>query len=82
MAFLPDLVLLDIGLPGMSGLEVARHIREQPSLKHAVLAALTGWGTEEDRRRSHEAGFDHHLVKPVDADSLEKLLANVGSSKK
>ena len=81
MAFLPDLMLLDIGLPGMSGLEVARHIREQPSLKHTVLTALTGWGTEEDRRRSRQAGFDHHLVKPVDSDSLEKLLASVGSSK-
>ena len=77
----PDMVLLDIGLPGMSGLEVARHIREQPRLKHTVLTALTGWGTEEDRRRSHEAGFDHHLVKPFDSDSLEKLLASVGSSK-
>ena len=81
MTFLPDLVLLDIGLPGMSGLEVARHIRKQPSLKHAVLTALTGWGSEEDRRRSHEAGFDHHLVKPIDSESLEKLLASVGSSK-
>ena len=74
----PDLVLLDIGLLGHERTGSRRHIREQPRLKHTVLTALTGWGTEEDRRRSHEAGFDDHLVKPIDSDSLEKLLASVG----
>ena len=73
--FRPDVVLLDIGLPELNGYEVARRIREQPWGRDVVLVALTGWGQEEDRRRSQEAGFDHHLVKPVDLAALEKLLA-------
>ena len=70
-AFRPDVVLLDIGLPKLNGYEACRRIREQPWGKSMVLIALTGWGQEEDRRRSHEAGFDHHLVKPVDPAALE-----------
>jgi signal transduction histidine kinase/CheY-like chemotaxis protein len=74
-AFRPDVVLLDIGLPKMNGFEAARHIRGQPWGKGVALLALTGWGQEDDRRRALEAGFDHHLTKPVDPLALEKLLA-------
>jgi CheY-like chemotaxis protein len=73
--FRPEVVLLDIGLPRMNGYEAARHIREQPWGGNMALIALTGWGQEEDKRRSLEAGFDHHLTKPVDPAALEKLLA-------
>src|SRR5262249_35277876 len=72
--FRPDVVLLDIGLPKMNGYQVAQRIREQSWGKGIVLVALTGWGQEEDRRLSQEAGFDHHLVKPVDPDVLSDLL--------
>jgi PAS domain S-box-containing protein len=71
----PDVALLDIGLPKLNGYEACRHIRELPWGKTIVLVALTGWGQEDDRRRSKEAGFDAHLVKPVDLDALMKLLA-------
>ena len=73
--FRPDLILLDIGLPKLNGYDACRRIREQAWSKGMVIVALTGWGQEEDRRRSQEAGFDHHLVKPVDMAALEKLLA-------
>jgi CheY-like chemotaxis protein len=76
-AFVPEVVLLDIGLPDMNGDEVARELRADPRLRDAVLVALTGWGTDEDRRKSKEAGFDHHLVKPVDVDSVETMLRNL-----
>jgi CheY-like chemotaxis protein/nitrogen-specific signal transduction histidine kinase len=75
--FRPALVLLDIGLPRMNGYEVARSIRGQPWGKRVVLVALTGWGQEEDRHRSREAGFDHHVIKPVEPDALFKLLATL-----
>jgi two-component system CheB/CheR fusion protein len=74
----PRLVLLDIGLPGMSGYEVAARLRERPEMAGAVLVAMTGYGQPEDRRRSEEAGFDGHLVKPVDPDALGALLSSVG----
>jgi PAS domain S-box-containing protein len=80
-AFRPDLIVLDIGLPKLNGLDACRRIREQPWAKNVVIAAATGWGQDEDRRRTEEAGFDHHLVKPVDAAALEKLAAN-GSREK
>jgi CheY-like chemotaxis protein len=70
----PDVVLLDIGLPGRSGYEVAEHIRAQAWGRSALLVAITGWGQEEDRRRSEAAGFDAHLVKPIDPVALERLL--------
>ncbi|HET8699943.1 MAG TPA: ATP-binding protein, partial [Gammaproteobacteria bacterium] len=70
----PDVALLDIGLPKMSGHDVARQIRERPWGKHIALIAVTGWGQDEDRRKSREAGFDAHLVKPVDRDALSELL--------
>ncbi|OON64234.1 hypothetical protein B0920_13155 [Massilia sp. KIM] len=76
-AFRPDLALLDIGMPGMDGYQVARAIREEAGLACTVLAAVTGWGAKDDRQRSREAGFDHHLTKPVDLDSLAKLVATV-----
>jgi PAS domain S-box-containing protein len=71
-----DVALVDIGLPGMSGYELARRIREQPRLRHLLLVAQTGWGQEADRRRSQDAGFDHHLVKPVAPESLTETLAS------
>ena len=64
--FRPNVVLLDIGLPGLNGFEVARRLRQQPMLKNIMLVAMTGYGQESDRKRSREAGFDHHLVKPGD----------------
>lgn len=71
----PQLVLIDIGLPGMDGYEVARRLRADLGLNDAVLAALTGYGQEEDRRRSEEAGFDSHIVKPIRTETLLSLLA-------
>lgn len=73
--FQPDVILLDIGLPELNGYDVARKVREQPWGKDIILIALTGWGQNEDRRRSQEAGFDHHLTKPVDLPALKALLA-------
>jgi signal transduction histidine kinase/DNA-binding response OmpR family regulator len=75
----PDVVVLDIGLPGMSGYEVARHLRTRPETQDAVLVAATGYGRDEDRKRSREAGFDHHLVKPVDLATLRPLLDSISS---
>jgi CheY-like chemotaxis protein/two-component sensor histidine kinase len=71
--FQPDVVLLDIGLPGMDGYEVARQLRGQPKTEAALIVALTGYGQEEDMRRSREAGFDHHIVKPADLAALSSL---------
>jgi PAS domain S-box-containing protein len=76
-AFQPNIALLDIGLPKMNGYDVARLIREQSWGGNVALVALTGWGQEEDKRRALEAGFDHHLTKPVGAATLEKLLTGL-----
>jgi signal transduction histidine kinase/ActR/RegA family two-component response regulator len=76
----PDVVLLDIGLPRLNGYEVCRRIRQQPWGREMVIAALTGWGQEEDRHRSKEAGFTTHLVKPVDVPALLKLLGSLPGS--
>jgi len=73
--WLPDVVLLDIGLPGIDGYEVARRLRREPSLDGILMVAMTGYGQERDRELSREAGFDHHLVKPVDPAKLQALLA-------
>ena len=70
----PDVILLDIGMPRLDGYEAGRRIREQQRRNDLTLVALTGWGQEEDRRRSEEAGFDSHLVKPVELAALTKLL--------
>jgi len=75
--FRPDVVLLDIGLPKLNGYDTARRIRQEPWGKDMMLVALTGWGQEEDRRKSKDAGFDHHLVKPVDYAVLTKLLSDL-----
>jgi PAS domain S-box-containing protein len=75
--FDPDVVLLDIGLPGMDGYQVARVLRADPKVGRARLIALTGWGADTDRRRAMDAGFDHHLTKPVDLSVLEDLLRKV-----
>ena len=72
---LPDVVLLDIGLPGKDGYQVARELRGHRELDGVVLVALTGYGQEQDRLRSREAGFDEHLVKPASIDDLQRVLA-------
>jgi CheY-like chemotaxis protein len=73
----PDVVLLDIGLPHMNGYDVARALRKHPSMRNTLLVACTGYGQDDDGRRAREAGFDRHLVKPVDRASLEAILATV-----
>jgi CheY-like chemotaxis protein len=75
----PDVVLMDLGLPRIDGFDACRRIREQPWGKRMLVIAITGWGQDADRRRSQEAGFDHHLVKPVDARAISTLL-NVSST--
>jgi PAS domain S-box-containing protein len=77
--FGPDIIFLDIGMPGMDGYEVARRVRTMPGLEKTVLVALTGWGQSEDRRRTAEAGFNHHLVKPPEMKSVEGILTTLES---
>jgi CheY-like chemotaxis protein len=74
----PDVVLCDIGLPGLDGYAVARKLRDNPATAKARLIAVTAYGQDEDRRRSHEAGFELHLVKPVDLDALQRVLSCPG----
>ena len=69
--------MIDLGMPGMEGYEVARRIRAEPRLRGVRLIAQTGWGADEHRRRSKEAGFDRHLVKPVTSDALEDVLGSL-----
>jgi CheY-like chemotaxis protein len=76
-AFHPDAILLDIGLPGLNGYDVAKQLRRE-GMTSVVLIAISGYGQDEDRRRSQSAGFDHHLVKPVDNEQLLSLLHDVG----
>ena len=76
-SFAPDVAILDIGMPGLNGYEACRAIRAQPGREKIVMIALSGWGQEEDKRRSQEAGFDYHLVKPVDPAALMQLLAKL-----
>ena len=76
--FAPQVVLCDLGLPGMSGLEVCQHVRALELSRQPMMVALTGWGMAEDRRRTREAGFDHHLVKPVTTESLRGVLQRRG----
>jgi PAS domain S-box-containing protein len=73
----PNVVLLDIGLPGLNGFEIAKRLRQQPALENAVLVAMTGYGRESDLQRSFDAGFDHHLVKPGDFAKVLQILASV-----
>jgi CheY-like chemotaxis protein len=79
-ANVPDIMLVDIGLPGIDGYEVAQRIRRDAALKHIVLVALTGYGRPEDKELAIAAGFDYHLVKPVDVDALGALVAKLGGS--
>ena len=76
----PDLVISDIGMPGMDGYELARQLRQLPELSSAVLVALTGYGQDSDRRRALESGFDAHLVKPVSVHDLQELLESLPES--
>jgi CheY-like chemotaxis protein len=80
-SYQPTVVLLDIGMPGIDGYEVVRRARELPQCQDAMFIALTGWGQEEDRRRTREAGFDHHLLKPVNVGALEVLLTEAQGRK-
>jgi CheY-like chemotaxis protein len=77
----PDVMLIDIGLPGMDGYELAQHLRREEKLRDITLVALTGYGQEEDRQRALAAGFDYHLVKPVDFDKVERLVAGLAPSR-
>jgi CheY-like chemotaxis protein len=79
-AFRPTVVLLDIGLPGLDGYEVARRIRAMPHGRKICLCAITGWGQAEDKRRAREAGFDEHMTKPVDLGALTALIAREGAA--
>jgi PAS domain S-box-containing protein len=81
-AFAPDVVFLDIGLPDLSGYEVARKLRALPALQQSLLVALTGWGTQEDRDRTRDAGFDRHLTKPAELTAVEELLRAAADAKK
>jgi CheY-like chemotaxis protein len=72
--FRPEVTLLDIGMPRLDGYGAARELRKRDWAKDTLLVALTGWGQQEDKRLAREAGFDHHMVKPVDPDALRRLL--------
>ena len=78
LEYRPNVVLLDIGLPGLTGFEVAKRIRQQSGLENILLIAMTGYGQDTDMLRSQEAGFDHHLVKPADFARVQEILASVG----
>jgi CheY-like chemotaxis protein len=78
-SFEPEVVLLDIGLPTMDGFQVAARFRQEEDLAGAVIVAVSGYGQESDRCRAREAGFDHHLVKPIDYEALLALLADLGT---
>jgi len=75
--FMPDVVLLDIGMPVMNGYETAQEIRKIPALAHTTLVALTGWAAEEDRLKSKDAGFDYHLSKPAELATIKALLSQL-----
>lgn len=77
-SFAPDLILLDIGMPKVDGYQACRAIRSEPWARDIVIVALTGWGQEEARVRSKEAGFTHHLVKPVTPEALETVVGPLG----
>ncbi len=77
--FRPEIVLLDLGMPGLDGYEVARRLQQDPATRDAVLIAMTGWGQAQDRNRSAQAGFHHHVVKPVEPANVEALLDEIRS---
>jgi CheY-like chemotaxis protein len=80
-SFHPDVVLLDIGLPVMNGYEICTAMRKDPGLQHTLFIAQTGWGRKEHVERSKEAGFDYHLVKPVDIEALKKIFSELDKTK-
>src|SRR5262249_8324307 len=75
--FHPQVIVLDIGMPSLNGYETARRIRKLPGASDIILIAMTGWGQDADKRQAQEAGFEHHLTKPVDPGTLEKLLVTL-----
>jgi CheY-like chemotaxis protein len=75
--FQPHVVLLDIGMPGIDGYETARRLRTRPWAQSTLLCAQTGWGQEDDKRRARTAGFDRHLVKPIDPEEISRIVAEV-----
>jgi CheY-like chemotaxis protein len=79
-SFRPDIVLMDLGMPNLNGYEAARRMRQEPWARDVSLVATTGWGQEEDRRRTAEAGFDRHLVKPIEITSLREVLGAMPTS--
>ena len=79
--FKPDIAFMDLGMPGMDGYQAARAMRATPEGKELFLVALSGWGGGEHRRRGLEAGFDRHIVKPIEADDLAEVLAAIGKPK-
>jgi CheY-like chemotaxis protein len=76
-SFAPHLAFLDLGMPEVDGYEACRRIRAQPGGETLIIIAQTGWGQQEDRQRTREAGFDHHMVKPLDPHALQRLLADL-----
>ena len=78
LPFRPEIVLLDIGLPGMDGYEVMRRLRKDDCCRDSLFIAITGYGQEEDLRKAKEAGFDHHMVKPIDYQALMTVIAQSG----
>jgi CheY-like chemotaxis protein len=80
LSWRPEFILLDIGLPAIDGYAVAAHLRQEEVCQDTIIIAVTGYGQEDDRRRSHEAGIDHHLLKPVSSDVLLPLLSRAGTS--
>ena len=76
----PEVVLLDLGMPGMNGFEAARRLREDPAARPALLVAVTGWSSDDDRRRTRAAGFAHHLTKPADPEEVLALVSEFAAS--
>jgi len=79
--FRPEAVIMDINLPGLDGYEIARRLRQDPANRRVFLVALTGYGHEQDVERSHQAGFDHHFVKPTDPQEICQLLARLAAAR-
>jgi CheY-like chemotaxis protein len=79
---MPDAMILDVGMPRLTGDQVARAVRGEPWGQRVLLVAVTGWGEPEDKARASAAGFDHHLTKPVDVDAMEKLLGDFAARRK
>lgn len=75
----PDVIMLDIGLPGMNGYDICRELRKDPLFKDTMMIAQTGWGQEKDRQQARDAGFNHHLVKPVKMEQITELLKEYAS---